>query len=50
MCLSAKTLFLKIKMSKIRKTGIKGIWWSRGELNPRPQALCNQFYMRSRFI
>ena len=25
-------------------------WWSRGELNPRPQALCRQFYMRSRFI
>jgi len=25
-------------------------WWSPGELNTRPQALCNQFYMRSRFI
>lgn len=27
-----------------------GYWWSRGELNPRPQALRNQFYMRSRPI
>lgn len=26
------------------------LWWSRGELNPRPQALRNQFYMRSRPI
>ena len=26
------------------------IWWSRGELNPRPQALCRQFYMRSQSI
>ena len=25
-------------------------WWSRGELNPRPRALCRQFYMRSRLI
>ena len=22
-------------------------WWSRRELNPRPQALCRQFYMFS---
>ena len=26
------------------------VWWSRGELNPRPRALCRQFYMRSRLI
>ena len=25
-------------------------WWSRRELNPRPQALCRQFYMLIRFI
>ena len=24
-------------------------WWSRRELNPRPQALCRQFYMFIRF-
>jgi len=24
-------------------------WWSRGELNPRPRALCRQFYMLIRF-
>ncbi len=25
-------------------------WWSRGELNPRPQAITGQFYMLSRLI
>lgn len=25
-------------------------WWSRGELNPRPQAITEQFYMCSRLI
>jgi hypothetical protein len=25
-------------------------WWSRGELNPRPQAITGQFYMRSALI
>jgi hypothetical protein len=25
-------------------------WWSRGELNPRPQALRRQFYMLIRLI
>ena len=23
------------------------LWWSRRELNPRPQAITGQFYMRS---
>jgi hypothetical protein len=27
-----------------------GIWWSRGELNPRPQVLRRQFYMFIRLI
>jgi hypothetical protein len=25
-------------------------WWSRGESNPRPQAITGQFYMRSALI
>ena len=25
-------------------------WWSRGELNPRPQAITGQIYMLSRLI
>jgi hypothetical protein len=25
-------------------------WWSRGESNPRPQAITGQFYMRSCLI
>jgi hypothetical protein len=25
-------------------------WWSRGESNPRPQAIAGQFYMRSCLI
>ncbi len=25
-------------------------WWSRGESNPRPQAITGQFYMRSWLI
>lgn len=29
---------------------LQRIWWSRRELNPRPQALCRQFYMFSRQI
>ncbi len=27
-----------------------GKWWSRGELNPRPQAITGQIYMLSRLI
>ncbi len=26
------------------------IWWSRGELNPRPQAIAGQIYMLSAVI
>ncbi len=26
------------------------IWWSRGESNPRPQAIIGQFYMLSWLI
>ena len=26
------------------------VWWSRGESNPRPQAILRQFYMRSSLI
>ena len=25
-------------------------WWSRGESNPRPQAITGQFYMRSALL
>jgi hypothetical protein len=27
-----------------------GMWWSRRESNPRPQAITGQFYMRSWLI
>jgi hypothetical protein len=30
--------------------GFFTFWWSRGESNPRPQVIYDQFYMRSRFI
>jgi hypothetical protein len=26
-----------------------GVWWSRGDLNPRPPVLRCRYYMRSRF-
>ena len=32
------------------RPGDIGKWWSRGELNPRPQAITGQFYMRSSLI
>ena len=33
-----------------RMVGTLDEWWSWGELNPRPQAVFVQFYMRSRLI
>jgi len=28
----------------------QGVWWSWGDLNPRPQTFFEQFYMCSRLI
>lgn len=38
--------------SKTRGIGAPGlsVWWSWGDLNPRPQAFFAQFYMCSRLI
>jgi hypothetical protein len=32
------------------RAGLYGEWWSWGDLNPRPQAFFEQFYMCSRLI
>jgi hypothetical protein len=42
---------LRIQQKAKKPTrGFFTFWWSRGESNPRPQVIYDQFYMRSRFI
>jgi len=39
-----------IKKSQLENQLAFLIWWSWGDLNPRPQAFFEQFYMCSRLI
>jgi hypothetical protein len=43
------SFFLQCRPASARRHDIFK-WWSRGELNPRPQAITGQFYMRSALI
>jgi hypothetical protein len=47
---TAPTLALRAKKIPTDKGWDFKLWWSRGESNPRPQAITGQFYMRSRLI
>jgi hypothetical protein len=47
---TAPTLAFRAEKSPTDKGWALGKWWSRGESNPRPQAITGQFYMRSALI
>ena len=50
-CLLSRTLGVLIHLASLTKKGHLTVtffvWWSRGESNPRPQALYRQFYILS---
>lgn len=47
---TAPTLAQRAKKIPTDKGWDFGYWWSRGELNPRPQAITGQIYMLSRLV
>jgi hypothetical protein len=44
---TAPTLAFRAEKSPTENGWALGKWWSRRELNPRPQAITGQFYMLS---
>jgi hypothetical protein len=41
---------IHLSLSGVRELLRTLLWWSRGELNPRPQAIARQIYMLSALI